>query len=117
MSKKKTRIVQVEWLDAASLLGSASNAEDLSQVESCHTISVGYLLKRNKKGVYLSTDMLDGEYQGAIHFIPGGMLKDMKDLGIVAAPVKKPRKPKIPTPPIEPNGENVATTALGNDVS
>jgi hypothetical protein len=93
MSKKKPKIVKVDWLDAASALSGGSEKE-LEHVSDNMTSSVGFFVKKERKGIYFSTDWCDGEPAGAIHFVPNGMLQSLTNLGEVAAPAKKPRKEK-----------------------
>lgn len=91
--KKEPRIVRVEWLDAASALSGGTDAE-LEHVSDNMTVSVGFFLKKSRKGVFFSTDWVDGEANGSVHFVPNGMLKSLGYLGIVPSPVKKSRKEK-----------------------
>jgi hypothetical protein len=90
--KKEPHIVRVEWLDAASSLGDPSDSEELDSISDFMTVSVGFLVKKNKKGIFLSTDWVEGKGAGALHFVPNGMVKKLSDLGASAPKPKRIKK-------------------------
>lgn len=108
--KKEPHIVRVEWLDAASSLGDPSDLEELASISDFLTVSVGFLVKKNKKGIFLSTDWVEGKGAGALHFVPNGMVKKLSDLGLTPEKPRKPRKLSIPaTEPVTAADATVAT--------
>jgi hypothetical protein len=98
--KKEPHIVRVEWLDAASSLGDPSDIDELNSISDFLTVSVGFLVKKNKKGIFLSTDWVEGKGAGALHFVPNGMLKKLSDLGERPKPAPRIRKPKADPIPL-----------------
>ena len=92
--KKEPHIVRVEWLDAASSLGDPSDNDELDSISDFMTVSVGFLVKKNKKGIFLSTDWVEGKGAGALHFVPNGMVKALTDLGVAPPKPKRVKKPK-----------------------
>lgn len=113
--KKEPHIVRVEWLDAASSLGDPSDAEELNSISDFLTVSVGFLVKKSKKGVFLSTDWVEGKGAGALHFVPNGMLKRMTDLGLAPVKEKKPRKPPVTKAETVPSAETDKSTSTSTN--
>ena len=80
MSKRK--LVIVEWGDAWS--GAAwENEKDIDSTPVPVT-SVGWLIKRDNKGVYLAAtiegDKLEGPNIGNRKFVPKGMIKSVREV-------------------------------------
>lgn len=81
----KGKIVAVSWLDAHTL-GNDEVEPDDTDIElhfGYPIVSVGHLIKRDKKGISLCTDLQTDPNTGAIiyrnaHFIPKGMISKVK---------------------------------------
>lgn len=80
MSKRK--LVVVKWLDAWSA-ASWEHEKDIDNTPSPAT-SVGWLIKKDKNGVYLAGTIeghnLEGPSLGNRKFIPTGMIKSIKEV-------------------------------------
>jgi len=79
--RKIPKIVVVIWRDASSSLGDPRNAADLHEASEVVVHTVGFLVRRDRKGLYLTTDWDsgDGAMRG-IHFIPNGMIQSVRDV-------------------------------------
>lgn len=65
------KIVKVKWHDAGA-------ADTIQEAAAYIRSSVGYLVKKNKKGIWLT---MEKDQLGQIHFIPAGMIKEVINHG------------------------------------
>lgn len=75
---KRPDIVQVEWVDAWHDFENADPDEKL-EPETCHTL--GYLIRKDKRGITLAMDTGktdDGWESRFRQFIPAGMVKRVR---------------------------------------
>ena len=80
MTLNKHRIVEVSWIDAQSGFGRAEDVDELiNNLQPLITHSIGYLLKKDNKGILLGFMMFDNMVKH-FQFIPKEMVLEIKYL-------------------------------------
>jgi hypothetical protein len=78
----KRKLVIVEWGDAWSAAAWA-HQDDIDNTD-CPVTSVGWLIKKDKNGVYLAGTIegkdLEGPNLGNRKFVPAGMIKKIREV-------------------------------------
>lgn len=83
-------LVIVEWLDAASSIEDVE-ASSMHTIDKNMTYSAGWLIKRDQKGAYLTSDWLESGEMRILHFIPNGMIRVVRTVR-AAAPRTRTKK-------------------------
>jgi len=80
MEKPKYKIVEVEWLDAQFGFSRIIESNEVENIESINTFSIGYLMREEKEFIVLSFMVYSDSSFKHWQLIPRGMIKKIREI-------------------------------------